>query len=46
MNAKKLAWLRNRANELRRKIESGELTGEAKDRAVDEYVKIFYEAWL
>jgi len=46
MSAKKTAWLRRRANELRRKIDSGELVGEAKEQAVDEYVKIFYEAWL
>lgn len=46
MNARKLAWLRRRANELRRQIDSGELRGEAKTKAVSEYVKVFYEAWL
>jgi hypothetical protein len=42
MNARKLARLRRRAVELRKKIDSGEATREDKD----EYVKIFYEAWL
>lgn len=38
----RLAWMRRRAVELRRKIDSGTATKQEKD----EYVKIFYEAWL
>ena len=42
LNVRKLAWMRRRALELRRKIDNGEATKQEKD----EYVKIFYEAWL